>query len=160
MKNRLKALILSGVMLFTGSCAGNTAHAGTAESATTTTAAATEPAAPEPVFRTAQEIAADMGLGWNLGNTMEAYQATGCEKITFEWIPVIGDNTPSDYEICWGAPVTTQEMIDGVKAAGFNTVRIPVFWGNMMENDGTWTINSDYIGRVKEIVDYCMKDDL
>ena len=52
------------------------------------------------------------------------------------------------------------EMIDGVKAAGFNTVRIPVFWGNMMKNDGTWTINAAYIGRVKEIVDYCMNDDL
>lgn len=112
------------------------------------------------VFPTASEIADDMGLGWNLGNTMEAYEASGCEKITFEWIPVIGDNNPSDYETCWGAPVTTQAMIDGVKAAGFNTVRIPVFWGNMMENDGTWTIAPGYIGRVKEIVDYCMNDDL
>ncbi len=114
----------------------------------------------EDAFRTATEIAADMGLGWNLGNTMEAYEASDCEKITYEWIPVIGDNKPSNYETCWGAPVTTQEMIDGVKAAGFNTVRIPVFWGNMMKNDGTWTINAAYIGRVKEIVDYCMNDDL
>ena len=112
------------------------------------------------VFRTAPEIAANMGLGWNLGNTMEAYEATDCDKITYEWMPVSGDNKPSDYETCWGAPVTTQEMIDGVKAAGFNTVRIPVYWGNMMANDGTWTINSEYIGRVKEIVDYCMNDDL
>ena len=112
------------------------------------------------VFRTATEIAADMGLGWNLGNTMEAYEATDCEKITYEWIPAVGDNKPSDYETCWGAPVTTQEMIDGVKAAGFNTVRIPVFWGNMMANDGTWTINAEYTDRVKEIVDYCMNDDL
>ena len=115
---------------------------------------------PESVFHTANEIAVDMGLGWNLGNTMEAYQASDCDKITYEWIPVIGDNQPSDYETCWGAPVTTQEMIDGVKASGFNTVRIPVFWGNMMANDGTWTINDEYIGRVKEIVDYCMNDDL
>ena len=51
-------------------------------------------------------------------------------------------------------------MIDGIKAAGFNTVRIPVFWGNMMADDGTYTINSDYIKRVKEIVDYCMNDDM
>ena len=55
---------------------------------------------------------------------------------------------------------TTQEVIDGIKAEGFNTVRIPVFWGNMMKNDGTYTIDPAYIGRVKEIVDYCQKDGL
>ncbi|MCR5187617.1 MAG: glycoside hydrolase family 5 protein [Treponema sp.] len=111
-------------------------------------------------FHDASYIAKDMKLGLNLGNTMEAYQANNCEKITFTWIPRIGSNTPSNYEQCWHAPVTTQEMIDGIKAAGFNTVRIPVFWGNMMENNGKWEINADYINRVREIVDYCMKDDL
>jgi endoglucanase len=111
-------------------------------------------------FPDASQIAEEMGVGINLGNTMEAYDATGCEKITFDWIPAIGNNTPADYETCWGAPVTTQAMIDGIKAAGFNTVRIPVFWGNMMADDGTYTINSDYIKRVKEIVDYCMNDDM
>lgn len=98
-----------------------------------------------------------MGLGISLGNTMEAYEATDCEKITYEWIPVVGGNEPQDYETCWGADVTTQEIIDGMKAEGFNTVRIPVFWGNMMENDNTYTINKEYLKRVKEIVDYCEK---
>ena len=109
---------------------------------------------------TAQEIAKKMGVGLNLGNTMEAYEATNCEKITFEWIPTVGSNSPSDYEQCWGAVITNQEIIDGIKADGFDTVRIPVFWGNMMENDGSYTINSDYIARVKEIVDYCQNADL
>ncbi|MDD6991146.1 MAG: glycoside hydrolase family 5 protein [Oscillospiraceae bacterium] len=109
---------------------------------------------------TAQETAADMGLGLNLGNTMEAYSASGCEKISYEWIPVIGSNTPRDYETCWGAVETTQAVIDGIKAEGFDTVRIPVFWGNMMKNDGTYTINPEYIARVKEIVDYCMNADM
>lgn len=108
----------------------------------------------------AVDMAKDMGLGLNLGNTMEAYDANGCELSTYEWIPKKGANTPTDYETCWGAVPTTQEVIDGMKDAGFNTVRIPVFWGNMMENDGKWDINEDYIGRVKEIVDYCVKDDL
>ena len=110
--------------------------------------------------QTAAEVAKNMGIGLNLGNTMEAYQATNCEKITYEWIPTVGSNTPKDYETCWGAIETTQAAIDGIKAEGFNTVRIPVFWGNMMENDGTYTINSDYIARVKEIVDYCQNADM
>lgn len=109
---------------------------------------------------TAAEVAKDMGIGLNLGNTMEAYNASGCEKITYEWIPVVGNNTPTDYETCWGAEITTQEVIDGIKNAGFNTVRIPVFWGNMMKNDGKWDIDPNYMARVKEIVDYCVNDDL
>jgi len=130
----------------------------TKEPETTTTTKVPETQKPEPepiIFPTANEVAKDMGLGISLGNTMEAYEATDCEKITFEWIPVVGNNTPKDYEVCWECVETTQEVIDGMKAAGFNTVRIPVFWGNMMANDGTWTINADYIARVKEIVDYC-----
>ena len=110
--------------------------------------------------KTAVEIAKEMGIGLNLGNTMEAYEATNCEKSTYTWIPKVGSNTPQDYETCWGATVTTQEIIDGMKNEGFNTVRVPVFWGNMMEDDGTYTINKDYIRRVREIVEYCLKDDL
>lgn len=111
-------------------------------------------------FHDAQYVAKDMKIGLNIGNTMEAYNAGGCEKITYTWIPVMGNNTPSSYETCWGSPVITQEMVDGIKAAGFNTVRIPVFWGNMMINDGTWTINSDYLDRVRQIVDYCCRNDM
>ena len=113
-----------------------------------------------PSGMTAMDYARDMGIGMNLGNTMEAYSAADCEKITYTWIPTVGGNTPQDYETCWGAAVTTQQTIDGMRDAGFRTVRIPVFWGNMMENDGTYTINKEYIGRVREIVDYCMNDDL
>ncbi len=104
---------------------------------------------------TATIASKEMGLGLNLGNTMEAYNSTNCESITYTWPLRSGSNQTSDYERCWGAPITTQTMIDGMKDAGFNTVRIPVFWGNMMENDGTYTINKDYIARVGEIVDYC-----
>ena len=111
--------------------------------------------APTEHIITATEAAKNMGMGLNLGNTMEAYNASDCEKITYEWIPVVGENRPVDYETCWGAVETTQEVVNGIKAEGFDTVRIPVFWGNMMKNDGTYTINSEYIARVKEIVDYC-----
>ena len=104
---------------------------------------------------TAQDYADEMGLGINLGNTMESYDAANCTSLSYTWPPVVKDNTPQDYETCWGAVVTTQKIIDGMKNAGFNTIRIPVFWGNMMVNDGTYTISKAYINRVKEIVDYC-----
>ncbi len=109
---------------------------------------------------TATQVAKEMGIGENLGNTMEAYDASNCESITYEWPPVSGKNTTEDYETIWGAPVTTQKIIDGMKEAGFNTVRIPVFWGNMMENDGEYKINPELLNRVEEIVKYCRNADL
>jgi endoglucanase len=136
-------------MLFSAGC-GEKAVCGVEDSSSSVTETAP----------TAMEVAQNMKLGLNLGNTMEAYDATDCEKATYEWIPKVGNNTPQDYETTWGAVVTTQEVIDGMKEAGFNTVRIPVFWGNMMENDGTYTINEDYIKRVGEIVEYCNNDGL
>ena len=102
---------------------------------------------------TVQQIADEMGVGLNLGNTMEAYWLDS-NKVDSGSSSNPG-NTPQDFEKCWGAVVTTQEAIDGMKAAGFNTVRVPVYWGNMMEENGTFTINPKYIARVKEIVDYC-----
>lgn len=102
---------------------------------------------------TAQDYANDMGLGINLGNTMEGYWLDSSRVDS--GASTQPGNKPQDYEKCWGAVVTTQEIINGMRDAGFNTIRIPVYWGNMMKEDGTFTINPDYIGRVKEIVDYC-----
>ena len=146
MKHLIRPLpLITAFMLMLCGCGASEGEGGTVES--------------DKEFLSAKETAKDMGLGWNLGNTMEAYKADGCEKADYTWIPKAGDSVEA-YEKCWGAPVTTKEMIDGVKDAGFKTVRVPVFWGNMMENDGEWKINSDYIARVKEIVDYCIEDDL
>lgn len=107
---------------------------------------------------TSAEYVSEMGLGINLGNTMEAYWANDQNRNSGS--AVIGDNTISNYETCWGAIKTTQEMIDGMKNAGFNTVRVPVYWGNSMTNDVTFTISDAMFDRVEEIVDYCRKADL
>lgn len=106
----------------------------------------------------AWEMAEHMGIGINLGNTMEAFWedtanlTSGAQKI--------GDNTPGNYETCWGAVETTEEMINGMKEAGFSTLRIPVYWGNMMADDGTFTINQEYLGRVEELVTYGLDADM
>jgi len=86
---------------------------------------------------TAQQIAGKMGVGWNLGNTLEA----------------IGG------EEAWGAGHTSQLLIDSVKTAGFNTVRLPVSW--FIHSDTTTSvIHKAWIARVKEVVDYCIKNDM
>ena len=138
MKNKILSAVMAVLMLTAVGCSANSSAV----------------SAPSEKIITAAEMAEEMGIGLNLGNTMEAYNANGCENVNYNWIPVCGSNTPSDYEKQWGAVTTTQEIIDGIKSAGFDTVRIPVFWGNMMENDGTYTINPSYMARVREIVDY------
>ena len=86
-------------------------------------------------FPTAQEIADEMTVGWNLGNTLEAM----CS------------------ETAWGGAKTTQKLIDKVKESGFNAVRIPCAW-DCHSKDGV--IDSEWIARVREVVDYCLNDNL
>ncbi len=102
----------------------------------------------------ASDVADEMGIGINLGNTFEGYYSTERNKCGFS--QVLGEGEPINYETCWGAIETTREIIDGMKTSGFNTVRIPVFWGNGMVDDGTFTVNEDYINRVEEVVKWAL----
>lgn len=91
----------------------------------------------------------DMKVGWNLGNTLDANN----------------DGTPSNElstETCWGNPTTTKEMIDAIKAAGYNTLRLPVTWHGHVTIEPTAeshmgagiTVSDVWMDRVQEVVDY------
>lgn len=107
---------------------------------------------------TAADYAKEMGVGINLGNTFESYWADENNETT--GAQVIGRDTPYSYETCWGAVYTSPDAVKGMKDAGFNTVRIPVYWGNMMENDGTYTISEEYFDRIQEVINYCRDNGL
>ncbi|HET9571043.1 MAG TPA: cellulase family glycosylhydrolase [Bacteroidales bacterium] len=86
---------------------------------------------------TAKQLASKMKVGWNLGNTLECpWGETG-----------------------WGGAYTTQKLIDSVKMAGFNTVRLPIAWYS--HSDTVKNIIQDaWLSRVREIVNYCIKDSM
>ena len=90
------------------------------------------------------DITREMKIGWNIGNSLDATGGNG--------------NYGLNTEISWGNPKTTQAMIDTVKKKGFNTVRIPTTWYPHL--DGNNNIDSAWMARVKEVVDYCIKDDM
>ena len=93
-------------------------------------------------FRSAAQIAQDINVGWNLGNTLESY----------------GYNTwTKSAETAWGNPVTSKDMIRSVKEAGFNAIRIPVTWGEHMTGND---IDEEWLNRVKEVVDYAYDQDM
>ena len=94
---------------------------------------------------TPDQITQGMGTGWNIGNTLDA---TGAD------------------ETSWGNPKITQELIDAVNNKGFDSVRVPVTWYNHVEESTdangeiTYTIDGDYLSRVKEVIDYAYNDDM
>lgn len=113
-------------------------------------------------FETATQAVANMGLGWNLGNSLECNSG----DISNMWIEQWTSRKPSDYEKAWGQPVTKPELIALFKDAGFGAIRVPVTWYPHMEatfSNFPWDPVSDPIGthiqaawmqRVHEVVDY------
>ncbi len=96
-------------------------------------------------FKNAQDLVDKITVGWNLGNTLDSSNCT--------WL-----SNDVDYETGWGNVKTTKAMIDTVKKAGFNTIRIPVSWGDHMDASGN--INKAWMDRVQEIVDYAYDNDM
>jgi len=90
--------------------------------------------------RTAADIVKEMGQGWNLGNTMDAFGNTA---------------SPLADETYWGNPKTTKAMIDTLRKGGFTTLRLPVSWDDHVSAD-TRTIDSAWLDRVEEIAKYAL----
>ena len=88
------------------------------------------------------QIITAMGAGWNLGNTMEAFNDYG----------------PN--EEAWGNPKITPELFAAVKNAGFKTVRIPVSLLKAIGSAPDYTIDPKWLARVKEVVDYACSQGL
>lgn len=99
-------------------------------------------------FESATDAVKNMGVGWNLGNTLDANSQT-ISDITNDgyW-----GQQGLDSETCWGQPKTTPEFIQMMKDAGFTAIRVPVTWYNHMDKNGN--VDAAWMARVKEIVDY------
>ncbi len=87
---------------------------------------------------TASEIYEGMKVGWNVGNSLDA----------------VGSDLSS--ETCWGNPKITKELIDSVKAAGFNTIRIPITWMGHIEDEPDYKIDEEWLNRTEEVVNYVL----
>lgn len=102
------------------------------QDALTIETATTTAITPEIVFNTLQ-------MGWNMGNQMDA-NSNGVAS-----------------ETVWGNKKCTQETFNGVKSAGFSSVRIPITWLGHIGEAPTYTIDEAWMARVEEIVGYCEK---
>ncbi len=165
-KRKIAALCLAVSMLLCGcdTPAADDSSATTPAAGDTTTAAADNAAVTTVVSSlgdpdeeeklkglNALELTQLMGNGINLGNTMEAYNHSA----------YVNGSDPTLFENAWGQPTTTQEMIDGMKALGFDTIRIPIAWTNGINfESGDYTIDERLMNRVETIVNYALNADM
>lgn len=133
MKNRLRSMFIAAVLV-------GTIVAGSFTAPFSVQAAKKDTTSFEDLNQS--QIVEAMGPGWNLGNQLES----------------VTDNVPE--ETNWGNPVITEKLIQSVKAAGFKSIRIPVSYFAKIDDDKDYTIDSKWLDRVQEVVDYCIKNDL
>lgn len=133
MKNRLRSMFIAAVLI-------GTVVAGSFTAPFSVQAAKKDTTSFEDLNQS--QIVEAMGPGWNLGNQLES----------------VTDNVPE--ETNWGNPVITEKLIQSVKAAGFKSIRIPVSYFAKIDDDKDYTIDSKWLDRVQEVVNYCIKNDL
>ena len=109
----------------------------------------------EPALkRSSMQVINDMAPGWNLGNTLEGVA-------TWAGVDFLNNKGGLGAETAWQGTKTTQAIIDFVKSLGFKSVRIPCSWAfGHISNASTYEIDSKWMARVKEVVDYCINDSL
>ena len=88
------------------------------------------------------KVAEAMGAGWNVGNQLEANSGGKVD------------------ETVWGNPEITQELISAVADAGFTTVRVPVSYLDRIDDANNYTVDSAWLDRVEEVVQYCYNEGL
>lgn len=114
--------------------------------ATIQTSEAASETTEENTFESSFEAVTNIKIGWNLGNSLDS---------TGSWI---NKSDPQNFETAWGNPVTTRELIHFVKQCGFNAVRIPITYMEKIDENGK--IDSKWLARIKEIVDYVIAEDM
>ncbi|MDR2701499.1 MAG: glycoside hydrolase family 5 protein [Spirochaetaceae bacterium] len=74
-----------------------------------------------------------IALGWNVGNTLDAY------------------SNGKSGETLWGNPEINQDLMNGLKAAGFDIVRIPITWMGRIGAAPDYHIEDAWMRRVGEV---------
>ena len=105
---------------------------------------------------TAQQWNREVTAGWNLGNQFEC-SAPGMDG---ESMAIGNPDGAIKSETAWGNPVVTKKVIKAIKDAGFNAIRIPVRWQCHITNAQAMSIDKAWMARVKEVIDWCLANDL
>lgn len=111
---------------------------------------------PEDMTMDAHTWCQNVKAGWNLGNALESSDGSW-NNTTWKYS---SSSDPNTWETKWGNPATTKAMIEAVKNAGFNAIRIPVLWYPHVTNYETMEVDPKWMSRVKQVVDWCLEEDM
>ena len=128
-----RAMLAAAVALSLGACGGGGGDSGGG------VPVPTPPPPPPPPPAMAPVTTADLGNGWNLGNALDSLNNSG----PYPWT--------TSQETYWGNPAVNQQIFNGIAAAGFKSVRIPVSWFQYEDSSGN--IEPFWLARVKQVVD-------
>ena len=92
------------------------------------------------------KLVSAMGIGWNLSNTLEAHSFSWQENPRLQGM---------EAEFHWQKTETTRELLRFAFENGYRSIRIPVTWYCHLI-DENYTIDPDWMMRVKEIVDMAL----
>ncbi|MCL2689023.1 MAG: cellulase family glycosylhydrolase [Chitinispirillia bacterium] len=98
------------------------------------------------------DYAVAMGMGWNLGNSLDG----------------MGGSNLQGWETSWGNPIVTQALVSSIKERGFDHIRIPFTIDNRGTDRGAatpaseirWVIDAGWMARYKEVVQWALDADL
>ena len=100
---------------------------------------------PDLPDNTATKRMKTLGIGWNLGNQLDALHDGDTDS---------GGKYGWPDETCWHNEKATQQTFDKVKSYGFNTVRIPVTWTKFIGPAPDYQLNQERLARVEEVIGY------
>ncbi len=89
---------------------------------------------------TSMELSRKLKVGFNVGNTFEAIRKAP-------------DGTLSGDETTWGNPTPNAALFRGIKAAGFNFVRMPVSYSHQLVDPNSFEIKKEWLDKVAKAVD-------
>ncbi|MDR2559680.1 MAG: glycoside hydrolase family 5 protein [Oscillospiraceae bacterium] len=95
------------------------------------------------------DYAENMGIGWNLGNTLDGR----------------GGDDLAGRETSWGNPVTTREFIQSIADRGFGHIRIPFTIDDRYADNGAdtpvgelrYVIHEDWLNRYTEVAEWSLE---
>jgi endoglucanase len=99
---------------------------------------------PEPVGESAVDFVKEMGMGINIGNTLDC----------------IGDANWIAGETGWGNPKITKELIKAYASYGYKTIRVPVTWAENLGPAPGYEIASAWMNRIDEVITWCLDEGL
>lgn len=104
------------------------------------------------INESATEAIANMGVGWNLGNTFDAHAQFATTDVTND---AYWGGQGLESETYWGQKETKKELFVMMKNAGFGAIRVPVTWYNHMDKNGK--VNAEWMARVRQVVDWVLE---